>query len=202
MKEVNKLKDHLIMLQDEISLVITCLSNVVLVQESMGDKPIQSQKAINFLNSQSKTQLQFAGIQDIDDLIALKKKYIVQDTLAREVALKANFLKIRDEKFRNMFRNLFSQGFPNFWDEEGTMVLENYYLSKFEEKKNDTSSIDKLDPLIKGHHIFDFLDKEFCLFFEMRNIIISLPQPSYNLYSYLDVVNLDLLAVAFPASLV
>ena len=45
------------MLQDERSLVITCLSNVVVVQENMGDKPIQSQKAINFLNSQSKTQL-------------------------------------------------------------------------------------------------------------------------------------------------
>ena len=56
LKEVNKLKDHLIMLEDERSLVTTCLSNVAIVQESMGDKPIQAQKAINFLNSQSKTQ--------------------------------------------------------------------------------------------------------------------------------------------------
>ena len=39
-KEVKKLKDHLIMLQDERTLVITCLSNVALVKESMGDKPI------------------------------------------------------------------------------------------------------------------------------------------------------------------
>ena len=44
------MKDHLIMLQDERSLVITCLSNVSLVQERMGDKPIQDQKAIKFLN--------------------------------------------------------------------------------------------------------------------------------------------------------
>ena len=57
LKEVKKLKDHLIMLQDERSLVITCLSNVALVQDNMGDKPIQTQKAINLLNSQSKTQL-------------------------------------------------------------------------------------------------------------------------------------------------
>ena len=40
------------MLQDERSLVITCLSNVALVQEGMGDKLIQAQMAINFLNSQ------------------------------------------------------------------------------------------------------------------------------------------------------
>ena len=61
-KEVKKMKDHLIMLQDERSLMITCLSNVALVQESMGDKPIQAQNTINFLNSQPKTRLQFTGI--------------------------------------------------------------------------------------------------------------------------------------------
>ena len=37
-KEIKKLKDHLVMLQDEKILVTTCLSNVALVQESMGDK--------------------------------------------------------------------------------------------------------------------------------------------------------------------
>ena len=80
------------------------------------------------------------------------------------------------------------------------MVAENDYLSKFQEKKDDTSSIDRLDPLIKGHHIFEVLDKEFCLFYETRKIITTLPPPSYNLYSDLDVVNWDLLVVAFPAS--
>ena len=113
------------MLQDERTLVITCLSSVALVQESMGDKPIQAQKAINFLNSQSKTQLQFAGIQDRVDLIVQAKKYIVKDNLAREVALKANFLKSWVEQFKNMFINVFIQGFPNFQYEEGTMVAEN-----------------------------------------------------------------------------
>ena len=134
----------------------------------MGDKLIQAQKAINFLNSQSKTQLQFTGIQDMADLISQAKKYIVKDTLAREVELKANFLKTRVEQFKNIFRNVFSQGLPNFWDEEGMMVAENDYFSKLQEKKDDTSSIDRLDPLIQGHHILQVLDKEFCLFYETR----------------------------------
>ena len=166
----------------------------------MGDKPIQAQKAIIFLNSQSKTQLQFAGIQDRVDLIARAKKYIVKDALAREVAIKANFLKTRGEQFKNMLRNLFSHGLPNFWDEEGAMIAENDYLSQWQQKKADTSSIDQLDPLIKGHHIYEVLDKEFCLFYETRKSISSLPPPSYNLYSDLDVVNRDLLVVAFLTS--
>lgn len=59
---VKKLKDYVLMLQDENDMVDTCLTNVNLVQEMMGDKPIQAQRAINFLNSQSKMQLQFARI--------------------------------------------------------------------------------------------------------------------------------------------
>ena len=68
------------------------------------------------------------------------------------------------------------------------------------QKKNDTSLIDKLDPVIKGNHIYDVLDKDFCLYYEVRRIISNLPPPSYNLFSDLDVVNRDLLAVAFPSS--
>ena len=93
-------------------MVTTCLSNIALVQEEMGDKPIQAQRAINFLNSQSKTQLQFAGIQYRVDLIVQAKKYIVKDSLAREVALKATFLTSRAEDFKNMFKNIFIQGIP------------------------------------------------------------------------------------------
>ena len=38
LKEIKKLKDYLLMLQDEKALIDTCLSNVNLVQEMMGDK--------------------------------------------------------------------------------------------------------------------------------------------------------------------
>lgn len=44
--------------------------------------------------------------------------------------MKANFLKTRAEQFKNMSKNVFSHGLPNFWDEEGTMLAENDYLSQ------------------------------------------------------------------------
>jgi len=129
LKEVKRLKDHLIILHDEKALVSTCLSNVVVVQENMGDKPIQAQKEINFLNSQSKMQLQFAGIQDREDLIAQANKYIVKDALAKEVTIKANFLRTGAEQFKHMFKNLFDNRLPNFWSEEGAMIVESDHIS-------------------------------------------------------------------------
>ena len=56
--------------------------------------------------------------------------------------MKANFLKTRAEQLKNMFINLFSHGLLNFWDEEGAMIAENDYLSQWNQKKEDTSSID------------------------------------------------------------
>ena len=46
----------------------------------------------------------------------------------------------------------------------------------------------------------NMLDKDFCLYFETRRIISNMPPPSYTLFLDLDVVNRDLLAVAFPSS--
>jgi hypothetical protein len=40
LKEIKKLKDYLLMLQDEKALVDTFLTNVDLVQEMMGDKHV------------------------------------------------------------------------------------------------------------------------------------------------------------------
>lgn len=116
--------------------------------------------------------------------------------------MKANFLKTRVEQLMHMFKNLFDNGLPSFSNKEGVMIAEGDYLSLWKKEINVTTSIDQLDPIIKGRHIYDVLDKEFCLFYEVRRIISNLPPSSYNLYSYLDVVNRDLLAVAFPASLV
>ena len=67
------------------------------------------------------------------------------------------------------------------------------------QKKSDTLLIDNLNPVLKGSCIFDVLDKDFYLFFETRTIISNMSPPSYNLFSDLDVVNRDLLVVAFPS---
>ena len=95
----------------------------------MGDKPIRAQRAMNFLNSQSKLQLQFFGIQDREQLIVRAKKYIVKETLAKEVLMEANFLKARADQFKSAFKFLFDNGLPSFWNEEGIIITKDDYLS-------------------------------------------------------------------------
>ena len=80
-------------------------------------------------------QLQFAGIQDREKLIVQAKKYIVKDALAKEVLIKAIFFRSRVEQFMHAFKNLFDNGLPSFWREEGVMIAEGDYLSVAAKKK-------------------------------------------------------------------
>ena len=64
LKEIKRLKDYFFQVEDERKLTTSCLDSMKTIQENLGDKPLQAQNAINYLNSRSKTQLQFVGVED------------------------------------------------------------------------------------------------------------------------------------------
>ena len=102
------------------------------------------------MNSRAKNQLQFEGIQDRTDLIAQTKKYIIKDKMMQGTIAKAKFVLGRVNDFRIIFQAIFEHGLPNFWDEQGSFLLEEDYLEDFHLKKNDTSTFDHLSAVIKG----------------------------------------------------
>ena len=52
--ELKKLRDYLVEVEDEGELATTCLANVSIIQENMGDMPLNDFNAINYLISRSK----------------------------------------------------------------------------------------------------------------------------------------------------
>lgn len=199
-REVKKVKDYLILLDKERELASTCMNNATLMIGNMGDKPTLAQNVINFHNSRNKAQLQFVGVTNRFDLLFQAKKYVIKDSLAKEVIAKANHLVQRAQDFKTLFKDVFNQGLPFFWTEEGMLVSEVNYLTKLQEKAKYTSVINNLDPIIKGRDIFQILDKDLFLFHETKQIIYGLPPPSYKLYSDLDTLHIDLIAATFPPS--
>ena len=53
-REIKKLKEHFIQLEDEKQLATSCLANLQVLHYSLGDKPLQTHNAINYLNSRTK----------------------------------------------------------------------------------------------------------------------------------------------------
>lgn len=126
-KEVKRLKDYFVWVEDERKLATSCLDNLQTLQENLSDKPFQAQNAINVLNSITKTQLQFTLIEDRADLISQARKYIIKDRLLKDISTKANYLLRRVDDFKIIFKEIFEQGLPNFWDELGLFLSDVEY---------------------------------------------------------------------------
>jgi hypothetical protein len=55
--------------------------------------------------------------------------------MMKEVTTKAHFLLGRTKDFKALFQDIFSQGFPNLWNEQGVCIAENEYHLKLQEQK-------------------------------------------------------------------
>ena len=180
--EIKKVRDYLVELEDERELATTCLANVSIIQESLGDKPLQALNAINYLNTRTKAQLIFAGILDILEIISQARKYVIKDFMMKDIISKDNFMLGRVSYFILLFKYVFQRGFPNFWNEQRLYLSKYEYHIKLLEKINDTSKVDQIVANIKGQDIFDVLDKYLFLFHETRQIIFDFPPLTYKFY--------------------
>ena len=129
-REIKKVKEYLILLDEEKKLANLSLTNAKTMLESLGGKPAIAQAIINLLISQTNTQLQFAGVENRFDLLFNAKKYIIKRETIKEVTERANFLFQRSKDFKDLFKDLFKLGLPFFWNEEGDVLSDVAYLTK------------------------------------------------------------------------
>ena len=120
---LKKVRNFLVEVEDERELANTCLTNVSIIQENMGEKSLKDFTAINYLNSRSKAQLIFVGIQDKVELISQAMKYIIKDRMMKDIISKANFMLGSVVEFILLFKELIQQGLPSLWDEQGTRFM-------------------------------------------------------------------------------
>ena len=118
----------------------------------------------------------------------------------KDIASKANYLLKRVGDFKIIFKDIFEQGLPNFWDDQGLFLSDTEYQEKFLEKRNDLSDINQSTSSIKGQDIFHMLQRDFYILFMMRQTINGLPSITYSFYSELDAIKREMLAVYFPTN--
>lgn len=189
-------------MEDERQLATSCLFDLQVLYDNLVDKPLQTQYAINYLNSGTITQLQFERIQDRIDLIAQAKIYIIKHKMLQNTTTKAKYMLGRVGDFRIIFRNVFEHGLPNFWDEQGMLLSKVDNQEDFHQRKNDTSTFDNLSVVIKGQDIVNILENDIKLSSMIKETVLSLHHITYFFYLDLDIDNRETLVVYFLANLV
>ena len=65
------------------------------------------------------------------------------------------------DNFKQDFKELFEDGLPSFWDEEGQMFLQEHYHSLLVQNRMDHSKFDDLEKSLTGKTIVDKLTEYF-----------------------------------------
>ena len=74
---------------------------------------------------------------------------------------KADEMSSQINDFRHAFRELFEDGLPSFWDEEGRLFSQEHYHSLLVQNHMDHSKFDDLVKGLTGKIIMDKLTKDF-----------------------------------------
>ena len=91
-----------------------------LVNETMERKPLATtQNVLNFLNSLTYQKLYDIGLKDIIAMVLWAKKFIHKHHLMKTVQDKADEMVSQVNDFKQVFKELFEDGLPSFWGEEG-----------------------------------------------------------------------------------
>ena len=147
-RDIKKMKEYLILLNEEKKLAHLSLTNAKTFLESLRGNPAIAQAIINLFISQTNVQLQFAGVENRTDLLFNAKKYIMKRDIIEVVTKKVNFLFQRSKDFKALFEDPFKLGLPFFWNEDGDVLSDVAYLTKLQERAKGTSDIDQLSSII------------------------------------------------------
>ena len=94
-------------------------------------------------------------------------------------------LQVND--FKQVFKELFEDGLPSFWDEEGRMFSQEHYHNLLVQSRMDHSKFDDLEKGLTWEAIVDKLTEDFEILQKFLIIRRGLPKISYEAYMELEV---------------
>ena len=120
--EVTKFRHYLNFVDDQCILINLANQRLKLVNETMDRNPLTiAQNALNFLNSLTYQKLHDMGIKDRISIVLWAKNFIHKHHLMKTVQDKADEMVSQVNNFKQVFKELFEDGLPSFWDKEGWM---------------------------------------------------------------------------------
>ena len=156
--EITKFRNYLNFIDDKSALVNPSAQILKLEDETMEKKSLNTvHNAVNFLNSLTYQNMQDIGIKDRVAIVLWAKKFINKHQLMKVVQDKANQMSSQIKDFKADFKNLFDDGLPSFWDDEGRLFSKEQYHILLVHNRMDHSNFEDLVKGLTGKFIVEKL---------------------------------------------
>ena len=113
---------------------------------------------------------------------------------------KADEMTSRINDFRHAFKELFEDGLPSFWDEEGRLLSQEHYHSLLVQICMDHSKFDDLVKGWTGKVIVDKLTEDFEILQKFLIVRGGMPTMSYENYMDLEVSIQEMIEYDIPST--
>ena len=140
------------------------------------------------------------GIKDRISIVLCAKRFIHKHHLMKTVQDKSEELLLQVNNFKQDFKELFEDGLPSFWDEEGQMFSQKNYHNLLVQCRMDHSKFNDLEKILTGKTIVDMLTEDFEILQKFAIIRSRLPKKSYEAYMELEVAIREMMECDTPSS--
>ena len=140
------------------------------------------------------------GIKDRISIVLWAKKFIHKHHLMKMVQDRADEIVLQVNNFKQVFKELFEDGLPSFWDEEGRMFSQEHYHSLLVQIRMDHSKFDDLEKGLTGKTIVDKLTENYEILQKFLLVRKGLPKVSYETYMELEVAIREMMECDTPSS--
>ena len=113
---------------------------------------------------------------------------------------KANTMSSQIRDFKLAFKDLFEEGLPTFWDDEGILFSQEHYHSLLVQSHMDHSKFDDLVKGMTGKVIVDKLTEDFEILQKFLIVRGGLPTMSYETYMDLEVSIQEMIEYDIPSA--
>ena len=140
------------------------------------------------------------GIKDRISIVLWAKRFIHKHHLMKTVQDKTDEMLSQVNNFKQVFKELFKDGLPSFWDEEGQMFSQKHYHILLVQICMDHSKFDDLEKGLTGKAIVDKLIEDFEILQKFLIIRRGLPKVSYEAYMELEVSIREMMEYDTPSA--
>jgi hypothetical protein len=113
---------------EEYEMAMSSIQKCKTMTKELLHRPIEvAQNIINFMNMETKVDLQDLGVNDKLAIIISAKKFIYKHNFVQSVQSKVDLLLKKFKSFKSRFNELFKKDLLSFGDNEGKLISQEIY---------------------------------------------------------------------------
>lgn len=193
---INDIWSSIQIIFEQIDLMKLATEAVQKTREELGEKPEEAIQLINFLNSQSREELEQKDIEDRTGTILEIKKVLAKKNLMLNLERRCQSIQGHIDEFMIKYNILREKGLPNLLVINNKLMKHEDYIDILHQQARNQASSSAVKALPIGKVLYDGLENLFYIEHEVKHLFTT--QPNFAKHIEADEIYRKLIRMKLP----